>query len=133
MASTPAVIIDGAADEGAAEGVVEGADAFGGGHGCAGHGFSLLRLGMGWRARFWGMRETKRGDPQAAPWSLEGRCSARHLPVTRNSGCGTATSCGRLLNAGNSGLSNHSRVNSPGSIRLMVASQKPSNSRFSFQ
>ena len=29
---------DHAADEGAAEGVVEGADAFGGGHGCAGHG-----------------------------------------------------------------------------------------------
>ena len=29
---------DHAADEGAAEGVVEGADAFGWGHGCAGHG-----------------------------------------------------------------------------------------------
>ena len=26
--------------------------------------------------RFWGMRETKRGDPQAAPWSLEGRSFA---------------------------------------------------------
>jgi hypothetical protein len=31
---------DHAADESAAEGVVEGADAFGGGHGCAGHGFA---------------------------------------------------------------------------------------------
>ena len=41
---------DDAADEGAAEGVVEGADAFGGGHGGAGHGFGLLRLGLGWRA-----------------------------------------------------------------------------------
>src|SRR5271166_3348536 len=31
---------DHAADKGAAEGVVEGANAFGGGHGCAGHGFA---------------------------------------------------------------------------------------------
>jgi len=42
---------DHAADEGAAEIVVEGADAFGGGHGGAGHGFWLQRLGIGWRSR----------------------------------------------------------------------------------
>ena len=40
---------------------------------------------------------------------------------------------GRLLNAGYSGASNHSSVNSPLSIRLTVAPQNPSNSRFSFQ
>ena len=77
------------------------------------------------RAWFPGMRGKKRGDPQAAPLSLRGRFSARHLPETRNSGCGTATSCGRLLNAGNSGLSNHSRVNSPGSIRLRSRARSP--------
>src|SRR5271165_900047 len=57
----------------------------------------------------------------------------RHLPETRNSGCGTAMFWGRLLNGGYSGASNHSRRYSPASMRLTVASQKPSNSRFSFQ
>ena len=57
----------------------------------------------------------------------------RYLPETRNSGCTMPTFLGAILNAGYSGASNHSRVNSPGSIRLTVASQKPSNSRFSFQ
>jgi hypothetical protein len=37
---------------------------------------------------------------------------------------------GRLLNVGYSGASNHSSVNSPLSIRLTVATQNPSNSRF---
>ena len=80
-----------------------------------------------------GMRGKKRGDPQAAPLSWRGRFSARHLPERRNSGWGTAMSCGRLLNGGYSGASNHSKVNSPWSIRFTVATQKPSNSRFSFQ
>ena len=57
----------------------------------------------------------------------------RYLPDTRNSGWGTAMFFGRLLKAGYSGAWNHSSVNSPLSIRLTVASQKPSNSRFSFQ
>ena len=123
----------GAADEGAAEGVVEGADAFGGGHGGAGHGFGLLRL-RGWDGRAWsGHARNRKGRPAGRPIEFGGRLSARHLPETRNSGCGTAMSWGRLLNAGYSGASNHSRVNSPGSIRLTVATQKPSNSRFWFQ
>ena len=51
---------DGAADEGAAEGVVEGADAFDGGHDCAGHGFALLRFeGMGWPRLVWACAESK--------------------------------------------------------------------------
>jgi hypothetical protein len=57
----------------------------------------------------------------------------RYLPETRNSGCTMPTFLGAILNAGYSGASNHSSVHLPGSIRLTVASQKPSNSRFSFQ
>ena len=98
-----------------------------------------LEVGVGMaRAWFMGMRGTKRGDPKAAPCeeNVDG-CGdlirPRYLPVTRNSGCAMATFFAGLLNAGYSGASNHSRVNSPFSIRLTVASQKPSNSRFSFQ
>ena len=40
---------------------------------------------------------------------------------------------GPALKAGSSGDSNHSRVNPSWSIRLMIATQKPSNSRFLFQ
>jgi hypothetical protein len=87
----------------------------------------------GWTRLVQGMRGIKRGDPQAAPLSFRGRLSAGHLPETRNSGWGTAMSWGRLLKGGYSGPSNHLSVNSPRSIRLTVASQKPSNSRFSFQ
>ena len=57
----------GPADEGAAEVVVEGADAFGGGHDCAGHGFSLLRLGMGWRAPVLGHARNEEGRPAGRP------------------------------------------------------------------
>ena len=57
----------GAVDEGAAEGVVEGADAFGGGHGGAGHGFSLLRLGMGWRAPGFRACAERRGATRRPP------------------------------------------------------------------
>jgi hypothetical protein len=130
---------DDAADEGAAKGVVEGADAFGGGHSGAGHWLDLLRLGLGMaRAWFKGMRGTKRGDPKAAPCEESDDCCGglirpRYLPVTRNSGCAMATFFAAHLDGGYSGASNHSRVNSPFSIRLTVASQKPSNSRFSFQ
>src|SRR4029077_20874767 len=130
---------DHAADEGAAEGVVEGADAFGGGQGGAGHGLVSRSWGVGWRAPRSAARRIKRGDPKAAP--CEGnddrrawrRSRPRYLPETRNSGCTMPTFLGAILNAGYSGASNHSRVYSPGSIRLTVASQKPSNSRFSFQ
>ena len=91
------------------------------------------------RAWFMGMRgQMKRGDPKAAPCEEnDDRCGdlirPHYLPVTRNSGCSMATFFGALLNAGYSGVSTHSRVNSPFSIRLTVASQKPSNSRLSFQ
>src|SRR5208283_595700 len=58
---------DHAADEGAAEGVVEGADGFGFGHGGAGHGFSLLRLGMGRRVPWsWACAE-RRGATRRPP------------------------------------------------------------------
>ena len=59
---------DGAADEGPAEGVVEGADAFGGGHGCAGHWLDLLRLGMGNGARpVHGHARNEEGRPEGRP------------------------------------------------------------------
>jgi hypothetical protein len=90
-------------------------------------------VGIGWRAPRSAARRIKRGDPKAAPLSLRGRYSARHLLETRNSGCTIPTFLGAILNAGYSGASNHSSVHLPGSIRLTVASQKPSNSRFSFQ
>ena len=62
-----------------------------------------LEVGVGMaRARFMGMRGTKRGDPKAAPCEEnDDRCGdlirPRYLPVTRNSGCAMATFFGRAL------------------------------------
>ena len=85
-------------------------------------------------ARSKGDAGMKRSDPKAAPVRLKsGASSARHLPDGRNSGWTSATFLGGILNAGYSGASNHSSVNSPASIRFTVASQKPSNSFLSFQ
>ena len=91
------------------------------------------------RAWFMGMRGTKRGDPKAAPCKEnDDRCGDLTRPALLAGDAELRVRrwrhfSPRFLNGGYSGASNHSSVNSPFSIRLTVASQKPSNSRFSFQ
>ena len=98
--------------------------------------FELIGDGVALAGRR-GARETKRGDPKAAPLvddeELSGAAAPSYLRNWLNSGCGTAMFLVVALKSGYSGSVDPFQGELPASIRFTVASQKPSNSRASPQ